>query len=404
MKKICVYTCITGSYDDVKELQNKKENNIDYFLFTNNKDIKSNSWKVVYIENDGLDNIRLNRKIKILGHEIINNNYDYSIYIDGSISLRKPITEFINDCCNFDDYDLIGFRHRERDCIYVEGKACLKHMKEEKNLILKEMDFIRKNNYPEHNGLMENTIFARNLKSKKVIETCNLWFDMVMKYSYRDQLSFCFCAYQIGLKYKLLNMNVFDNDYFYNVSHKKNNQIDNYRIYFGDDTNVEEMNYDYDVVGKYKKNNNHYFIDIKSPCDTNLYKFVFGKYGRIKINNFKVNNKKIDYHILNGVQFEDGEYYYSEFPSIIINQKIKKNQKIKISFDMESLNSDQIDYMVYNLIQKIFELNGKNKSLINENNNLKNVIDEIYISNSWKITKPIRFISRKLKNKKSSKQ
>ena len=100
---------------------------------------------------------------------------------------------------------------------------------------------------------MENTIIARNLKSDKVMETCNMWFDMIMKYSYRDQLSFCFCAYQTKLNYKLLNMNVFDNDYFFNIPHKRKNQIEDYRFYFGDDTIIEDMNYDYDIVGKYEK-------------------------------------------------------------------------------------------------------------------------------------------------------
>ncbi len=400
MKKVCVYTCITGSYDDVKEFKEFKEKNIDYILFTNNKELKSDFWKVVYIENDGLDNIRLNRKIKILGHELINNNYDYSVYIDGSISLRKPITEFIKNCCDFDKYDLIGFRHSMRDCIYVEGKACLKYMKEEKKQIIKEMDYIKSKNYPEHNGLMENTIFAKNLKSEKVKETCKLWFDMVMDYSCRDQLSFCFCAYQTKLKYKLLDMNVFDNEYFINVPHKRINQLDNYRFYFGDDTNVENMNYDYDIVGKYKKKNNHFVASVKSPCDTKLFKFVFGKFGMIKVNNIKLNNKTINYHIINGACFDDGDYYYSEFPSIIISKTIKKNQDINISFDVEILNSNQVDTLIYNLIDKNGSLIADNNSLISENNSLKKRINEIINSNSWKITKPIRTIKDSLKRKK----
>jgi len=48
MKKVCVYTCITGDYDNLKEIKNK-EKNIDYYCFTNNKNIKSNTWKVEYI-------------------------------------------------------------------------------------------------------------------------------------------------------------------------------------------------------------------------------------------------------------------------------------------------------------------------------------------------------------------
>ena len=63
MKKICVYTCITGDYDNVHEVK-KKETGVDYLLFTNNKSVVSNSWQVVYIEDPNLDNQRLSRKIK----------------------------------------------------------------------------------------------------------------------------------------------------------------------------------------------------------------------------------------------------------------------------------------------------------------------------------------------------
>ena len=38
--KICVYTCITGDYDNPKEIL-KLEKGIDYYCFTNNKKIKS---------------------------------------------------------------------------------------------------------------------------------------------------------------------------------------------------------------------------------------------------------------------------------------------------------------------------------------------------------------------------
>ena len=76
MEKICVYTCITGNYDDLKEVK-IKEDNIDYICFTNNKELTSNSWKIIYIEDNSLDNHYLSRKIKMLGHPYIDENYDY---------------------------------------------------------------------------------------------------------------------------------------------------------------------------------------------------------------------------------------------------------------------------------------------------------------------------------------
>ena len=75
--KICVYTCITGNYDNLNELKNP-EKNIDYYCFTNNKNLSSKTWKVVQIKNGGLDNCRLARKIKILGHPVLD-KYDIAV-------------------------------------------------------------------------------------------------------------------------------------------------------------------------------------------------------------------------------------------------------------------------------------------------------------------------------------
>lgn len=396
MKKICVYTCITGSYDDVKEFKEFRDKNIDYYLFTNNTNIKSDFWNVVYIDNEKLDNIRLNRKIKILGHELINNNYDYSIYIDGSIVLRRPINEFVKHCCDFDNYDLIGFKHRERDCIYDEAKACLKLMKDKKDIIYKEIEYIKSNNYPEHNGLMENTIIARNLKSKKVIDTCKLWFDMVLKYSYRDQLSFCYCAYKTKLKFKMLDMNVFDNEYFYSHNHKYKNQMNEYRFYFGDDNVVSNIDYELNIDGDYYKKGNHYIAKTISPCDTDLLKFTFGKFGMIKINNIKLNGNNLDYDFINGIELNNEIYFYSDYPTVVIKKNFKKNKKVSISFDMEYLTPEQIDTLTYELMKLAVE----KKMIQNENIILKYERNNILNSKSWKVTKPIRFFTKLLKKDK----
>ena len=95
MKKICAYTCITGDYDDLNEIENK-EKNVDYLCFTNNKKLKSNTWKIIYIEDEKLDNQRLSRKIKMLSHPYIKDNYDISVWMDASVVFKKSIIDFVN--------------------------------------------------------------------------------------------------------------------------------------------------------------------------------------------------------------------------------------------------------------------------------------------------------------------
>lgn len=128
MEKISVYTVITGNYDTLKNI-NYLEDNIDYYCFTNNYNLNSDTWKIVYIDNEGLDNLTLSRKIKILGNEITS-KYDLTVYLDGAMIILQPISKFLEDCCNLKDYDMVGFKHQFRNCIYQEMNAVVQCNKE----------------------------------------------------------------------------------------------------------------------------------------------------------------------------------------------------------------------------------------------------------------------------------
>ena len=132
MNKICVYTCITGGYDDIQEIKNKEEG-IDYYCFTNNPNIKSDTWKVIRIEDETLENITLARKTKILGNDIVN-KYDIALWMDGSTSFKKPIKDFIKKY--FTEKDIFtAFKHGERDNIKDECFECVRMRKEKKSKV-----------------------------------------------------------------------------------------------------------------------------------------------------------------------------------------------------------------------------------------------------------------------------
>lgn len=85
---MCIYTCITGLYDDIKELSFKEEG-VDYYCFTNNPEITSKTWKVIQIEDSQLEDKVLARKLKILDHSIIRENYNVSLWIDGAFIIKR---------------------------------------------------------------------------------------------------------------------------------------------------------------------------------------------------------------------------------------------------------------------------------------------------------------------------
>ena len=395
MKKMCVYTCITGNYDNIIELTNK-ESQFDYICFTNNKNLKSKTWNIKYIEED-LDNLTLARKVKILGYKYLN-EYELLIWIDGSISMLKPVSEFLRDCCDLKKYDMVGFKHKFRDCIYDEINECVRMNKESIENAKKIEKFLLNNKYPKHNGLIESGILVRK-NNDSVNHLMDLWFDMINDYSKRDQLSFNYCLWKNEIKIDLLNMSVFDNDYFKVENHKSINKSNKYRIIF-DENNV--FNYKYVIDSKFKIHNDEVKICHKCIRDTNY--IVLELYDEIgsSIYNIKLNNES-NYNIFNFCDLGDKNYFYDK-PIIMFKGNFKNGDKIVISFTLVRNTLNDLVLELNKKSGKIIDMLDKEREYISDANSLKNEIDSLNIeynkiinSKSWKITKPLRVVSSKIK-------
>ncbi len=232
-ERICVYTCITGNYDDLQPVY--QEEGIDYLCFTNNKDLESDDWKIIYIEDtDCLGNMMLSRQIKMIGHPFIEENYDISIWMDGAVQVRAEMGSFLEQCCGMDKHHMACFRHSVRDCAYEEAAACIIGRKEQKENIIPLLDFLREEKFPEHYGLAECTVLIRRHNEEDVKKAMRLWFELLIKYAKRDQLSFPYSIKKTGLQVQWIDMNVFDNPWFCRIAHRCLEELESCRIMFGE--------------------------------------------------------------------------------------------------------------------------------------------------------------------------
>ena len=387
--KICVFTCITGNYDKVKEIEkdNLKEG-IDFICYTNNKKVKSKTWKVIYIEDESLSNVQLARKIKILGTEELK-KYDVTLWMDGDIQWKTPIKSFIKKYVDLDKYDVVGFKHFERKSINEEVLACFELEKIGAEEAKKVQDYYKKENFKDDKGLIETTVLFRNFNNKRVQEAMKKWFDMIINLTHRDQLSFNYVESITNLKVNLLDIKIWFNDYFTFYKHSK--MINAYvypkvgKSYYIDATKISDIS---------DKNE----LDIVVPCNTDSIRIKFdNKYG------LYVKNIKCDKNI----EIIDNCYLYEDkkmccfCPLILeLNGSFKKNEKIHLSFELEM--NDVIEIM--NKLHDQIELN---KSIIKEKERLEEelkqhleTINQMVNSKSWKITKPIRAITNKVKKRK----
>lgn len=396
-KKICVYTCITGDYDNVCELPFIEEG-IDYYLFTNNKKINSTTWKIVYIEDKKLDNVRLARKIKILGFPGVLDNYDISIWIDGNVTIKRKIEDFLNEQCNLNDYAMVGFKHSVRNCIYEEATMCVRYHKANKEVIEKQIKALEKEGYPKNNGLIESTILVRKVHDEKVKDTMKVWFEWIENYSSRDQLSFNYAAYKTNLKIQYLNLNALNNEYFYAEIHKVKNKISHYRIYFGDES--QDYDFKYDIQNDYTKSKaGLYTIREKVPRDTGVIIFepeifISGlHYSEISISG--INLEKI--YLEDGIEIGKTKIFLRNRPRIFIYGNFTKNKNIQINADFKIAQNEEYVKLIEQLVNENTSLNNKVSELIEEEKNLvtkyqkkekevifyKNELDKVLKSKGW---------------------
>lgn len=216
--KIAVYTAIFGDYDELYDPLLVVDG-IDYICFTDNKQLKSNIWDIRYLENDqSIDSTRNARKIKILAHKYLP-EYEYSIWVDANFKILDNPVILIEK--HLSESLLAAYNHSGgRNCIYAEADACIRLNKDDPIIINKQTKVYKDEGYPEFNGLVETGILLRKHNDIKSVEAMEIWWEQIMKYSKRDQISFNYVMWKLNFAYNSIDEYIRDNYCFMWVPHK----------------------------------------------------------------------------------------------------------------------------------------------------------------------------------------
>jgi len=166
------------------------------------------------------DPARDNRKYKILPHRFFP-NYEYSLYVDGSViiqvnDIRGLVEKYLHD------HSWAVYSHPERDCIYDEARVCTEAGKDGREIIEKQIEKYKKEGYPAHSGLTENSILLRRHNASDTVSLSEAWWLEFEQFSRRDQLSFNYVAWKQNFCYALIDGFLWDNENFkYNNEHFK---------------------------------------------------------------------------------------------------------------------------------------------------------------------------------------
>lgn len=200
----CIYTAVIGEYDYLITSNNVKLDDWDYICFTDNKNLKSDFWRVIYIENYGnstLDNYKLARYIKTNYIKFLS-SYDYIIWKDARIMINCNLNTYLN---LLQDNDILWMDNPYSKSLEDEMKNIL-DVKIETEFIINEIrKRYKKENFKCDTGLIASGIMLfRN--NNKMIEFFNEWWGEIFKYSYRDQLSVNYVLWKHKeIKYKYIS-------------------------------------------------------------------------------------------------------------------------------------------------------------------------------------------------------
>lgn len=185
---ITVISAISGGYDTIWEDQ---VFTCPYVMFSDQQSDKWSVRKPFQLFSDPNRNAKIP---KILSHKF---SGEYSLWIDGNISILRDPNQLINEY--LDGYDICFFKHPVRNCVYKELEELILLGLDDTNVMNNQIQRYIDGGYPQNNGLHAGSVILRR-HTPQVIEFNNLWWSEVTTGSRRDQLSLDYCLWKTGLK------------------------------------------------------------------------------------------------------------------------------------------------------------------------------------------------------------
>ena len=196
--KLVIYTVSTGQYDNVKNPIYVDEN-IDYFIFTEQELDTNSVWKRKAIPENlkGKTPLEIARYLKINPH-LFFSEYDFSMFIDGNVCITCDVRPLFYTLID-QEKTIAIHKHQNRDCIYDEAKAIYAAGKASMKSMSKQLSFYKQEGFPKHYGLFETNIVIRKHNDEKCKSVMKTWSNQISEWTKRDQLSFTYALWKNGM-------------------------------------------------------------------------------------------------------------------------------------------------------------------------------------------------------------
>jgi hypothetical protein len=211
MKRLAVYTVQTGSKGDFGGFGIGPSNDFDFILFTDDPALRPDGCAPRLMNTHGLDPARFSRRPKLLPHRYLA-DYEWSLYLDANTKLTGDPTRLLSEC-EAEQLSFFSFRHPERDCLYAEAEVVIRQDYDDERRVREQIDHYRKSGFPSHSGLIAGGVLLRRHHEAQAIAVGEEWYEHVLRFSKRDQLSFDFVAWRRAFPHGFFQGGLRDNPY-----------------------------------------------------------------------------------------------------------------------------------------------------------------------------------------------
>lgn len=212
--RACVYTCLFGGYEEILEQPQASSSSLDFICFTDDPGLESETWRVEVVTGQiPGDPQRSSRYPKVFPHEFLE-GYGVSMYIDNAVLLRKPPEETI--AALLPRGEVMGVvAHSFRETLEDEFAEVVKLGYDDPEVVMKQLEVYKE----AHLNVLAmkpliGGVLIREHFDPRVIDTMTVWWEHLISYSRRDQLSFSVAIEESGLEPTVNQIDIRDNDFW----------------------------------------------------------------------------------------------------------------------------------------------------------------------------------------------
>ena len=145
--------------------------------------------------------------------------YEYTIYIDGSIQIVGDLQRYINTYSK--DSSLLASTHPTRQSLKDEVDAIMYYKRNtDYDVLKKQVEYYYSKGYSDQIQMINGGFLIRSNRDEHLKKVMERWWEEVNEWTTRDQVSWGYCCWKNNFTFDLSNINIVQNPYIVLNGHK----------------------------------------------------------------------------------------------------------------------------------------------------------------------------------------